>query len=73
MHAHSDALASTTSSDSKILKMSALVGAAAGLLSATALYFYKYYGTTSASSLSPSDRRALLKRELLNELAKYPI
>jgi hypothetical protein len=73
LHAQSEALAATSSSDSKILKVSALVGAAAGLLSATALYFYKYYGSNTSSSMSPSDRKALLKRELMNELAKYPI
>jgi hypothetical protein len=73
LHAQSEALAATSSSDSKILKVSALVGAVAGLLSASALYFYKYYGSSNSSSMSASDRKALLKRELMNELAKYPI
>jgi hypothetical protein len=73
MHAHSESIAGSSSSESKILKVSALVGAVAGLLSASALYFYKYYGSSTSSSMSASDRKALLKRELMNELAKYPI
>ena len=43
-----------------------------GLLSAAAFYLYRSY-SGSSSGLSAGDRRAILKRELLNELSKFPI
>ena len=63
----------SSNSDSKILKVSLLASATVGLISAAAFYFYRSYGRGSSDALSAKDRRALLKRELLNELKKYPI
>jgi len=56
-----------------VIKTSLITGLAVGLVSAASFYLYRIYGGASSDVMSVKDRRALLKRELLNELKKYPI
>ena len=63
----------TSHSESNAIKTSLIAGLAMGLVSAAGLYLYRIYGGASSDEMSGKDRRALLKRELLNELKKYPI
>ncbi len=64
---------SSNASNSKILKIAAIIGASAGVIGTAIMYAYKSFSSGSEVAISPTERRACLKRELLNELGKYPI
>ena len=58
--------------DSNILKTSAIIGLASGLVSAGLYFLYKQYASAS-SGPTAQDRMAQLKQELINELNAKPI
>jgi hypothetical protein len=53
--------------DSNILKTSAIIGLASGLVSAGLYFLYRQYSGASAGPTA-QDRMAQLKQELINEL-----
>ena len=58
--------------DSNILKTSAIIGLASGLVSAGLYFLYRQYSGATSGSHS-IDRMAQLKQELINELNAKPI